>query len=88
MLYKIVPMISKKGLFARYYGGYELQGVLEDKPASPVHTTFLAICVLFQASMYCFKKIQQRKITNSLVNKARNQGKCILEKTWDSHWYD
>ena len=74
MFYKIVPLLSKKGFFARYYGGYELQDVLEDKPGSPVHTTFLSTCLLFQASMYCFKKIQQRKMTSSLVNKAQNPG--------------
>ena len=84
MFYKIVPMISKKGLFARYFGGYELQGVLEDKPASPVHTTFLAICVLFQASMYCFKKIQQRKMNSSLVNKAQNPGECSVKTLRES----
>ena len=74
MFMKIVPVLSNKGFFARYYGGHDLYESLDDKPGSPVHPTFLATCLLFQVSMYCFKKIQQRKMTSSLVNKAQNPG--------------
>ena len=84
MFYKIIPLLSKKGLFARYYGGHVLQEVLEDKPGSPVHTLFLLTCLFFQASMYCFKKIQQRKMNSSLVNKAQNPGECSVKNFRES----
>ena len=82
----IVPVLSKKGFFARYYGGRELYESLDDKPGSPVHPTFLATCLLFQVSMYCFKKIQQRKITSSLVNKTPNAGKIIFDSHCSRIW--
>ena len=77
MFLKIVPLLSKKGFYARYYGGHELYESLDDKSGSPVHPTFLTTCLLFQVSMYCFKKIHQMKITSSLANKTRHPGKCI-----------
>ena len=82
----VVPILSKKGFFARYYGGRELYESLDDKPGSPVHPTFLATCLLFQVSMYCFKKIQQRKITSSLVNKTPNAGKIIFDSHCSRIW--
>ena len=65
----IVPLLSKKGFFARYYGGLELYDSLDARPGSPVNPIIFAICFCFQVSLYCFKKMQQRKISSSLVNK-------------------
>ena len=77
MFLKIVPLMSKKGFYARYYGGHELYPSLDDKSGSPVHPTYLATCLLFQVSMYFIKKIHNMKIYSSLVNKTQHPGEFI-----------
>ena len=67
MYMNVVPLLSKTGFFARYYGGYELYDSLDARPGTKVDKIFFAICLLFQVSLYCFKKIQQRKMSSSLA---------------------
>lgn len=70
MFLGIIPTLSKKGFFARYYGGCKLYDSLDDRPGSSVYPISLAVSLIFQVSLYCFKKIQQRKLTICLISKT------------------
>lgn len=73
MFLGIIPTLSKKGFFARYYGGCKLYDSLDDRPGSSTYPISLAVSLIFQVSLFCFKKIQQRKLTIDLVSK-KTQG--------------
>ena len=70
MFLGIIPTLSKKGFFARYYGGCKLYDSLDDRPGASVYPISLAVSLILQVSLYCFKKMQQRKLTISLIGKT------------------
>jgi len=59
MYCQIFPILSK-GSFVYYYGGCELLKEVP-KSGSPVSPVMLGLSILFQVSLYIFKKLKLRK---------------------------
>ena len=59
MYCQIFPMLSK-GSFVYYYGGCKLLKEVP-KSGSPVSPAMLGLSILFQVSLYIFKKLKLRK---------------------------